>query len=115
MAEIVAYTSNMETNNGTKMTANLMVRARARAIRNAIGAHADSCAMKQNGNVIVRRTFFYRHGVDAAMFRDHVVGCLSKAYVNATVVDFGEHWAPFNGGARISRGSHWWVELKPAA
>lgn len=115
MAGLVAYTNNMETNNGTKMTANLMVRARARAIRNAIGYHADSCALKKNGNVIVRRTFFYRHGVDAAMFRDHVVGCLSKAYVNATVVDFGEHWAPFNGGARISRSSHWWVELKPAA
>jgi hypothetical protein len=106
----------METNNGTAMTAFTPTqRAATRAIRNALGTHVDSCASKQNGNVIVRRTFFYRHGVDAAMFRDHVVGCLTKADVKATVIDFGEHWAPFNGGARISRDSHWWVELKPAA
>ena len=111
----MAYTSNMETIKGTAMTANSPTRVAARAIRNAIGTHADSCALKKNGNVIVRRSFFYQHGCNAAMFRDHVVGCLSKAYVNATVVDFGEHWAPFKGGARISRGSHWWVELKPAA
>jgi hypothetical protein len=82
-----------------------------RQIRAALGTLVDSVGTKANGNVVVRRTFFYRHGVDAEMVKDSLVARIKKAGLELNVVDFGEHWAAFNGGARTSRDSHWWVEF----
>jgi len=38
---------------------------------------------------------------------------LVKKYLpNAEIIDSGDNWAPFKGGAPIQRQSHFWVEFK---
>jgi hypothetical protein len=65
---------------------------------------ADSYSVR-DGVFTVRRAFFYRHGFDADQFADRV----RQAFPNATIIDSGEVWKPFRGGASVKRGSHWYV------
>lgn len=65
----------------------------------------------KRGTIIVRRGFFYTNGCTAEIFRDGVVRRLAANGIEVNVVDFGEIWKPFRGGATTAQGSHWYVEL----
>ncbi len=54
-----------------------------------------------------RRGFFYRFGGSAEMYVEGV----KKAFPNATILDIGEQWTGFRGGAPLAKSSHWFVKF----
>lgn len=70
---------------------------------------ADSCSRKTlpDGTVAftVRRGFFYTNGRTAAHFAEIV----KIALPNVRIIDSGEVWRPFRGGASTAQQSHWFV------
>jgi len=36
---------------------------------------------------------------------------VKEIFPEATILDTGDHWAAFNGGASIRRSSHFWVQF----
>jgi len=58
--------------------------------------------------ITVRRGFFYTHG----MTSDDIVKKVKKAFPNAKILDQGEKWVAFRGGASVSNQSHWWVKFE---
>jgi hypothetical protein len=52
-----------------------------------------------------RLSFFYGMGRTA----QQLVGRVQRAYPAATIVESGEVWKPFRGGAPIAKQSHWYV------
>lgn len=82
-------------------------------VREALeGGFADQISRKKNGNILLRRGYFYTNGKTEEDFEKRVLAVLHKANVSSKVVDIGNNWAPFKGGASIARQSHWWVELE---
>lgn len=73
-------------------------------IREDMGIDAVSI---KGGVVTVRRAFFYTHGKTAA----NLVASVLAVYPTAQIIDSGESWKPFNGGAPVSKQSHWWVKF----
>jgi len=55
----------------------------------------------------VRRGFFYTHGKTSQDFVNDVL----TAFPEAKVVDSGEVWKPFRGGASVTASSHWFVKF----
>ena len=72
---------------------------------------ADSIHRQKDGTIIFRRGYFFRHGMTPESFRDGISTKLKKAGIDHTVVDYGDHWTPFNGGASLSRSSHFYVRI----
>jgi len=68
---------------------------------------AEMVSKKRNGNYIARWTYFYRMGKDSDTYKERV----QKRLPSAVVVDCGDHYANFNGGASIQNSSHFWVEF----
>ena len=68
-------------------------------------------ASKRSGVFTVRREFFYTHGKTAQDFADRVAAELQEAGYKIDVVDKGEKWAAFRGGASTANSSHWWVKF----
>tara|TARA_R110000772_G_scaffold120186_1_gene226379 strand:- start:1143 stop:1391 length:249 start_codon:yes stop_codon:yes gene_type:complete len=61
----------------------------------------------RNGVYTARRGFFYRHGKTS----QHIVDKITWPFPTATIIDHGEVWKAFNGGAPVSKQSHWWVKF----
>ena len=80
-------------------------------VKEVLSHSMDQVSKLKNGNIIVRKGYFYRNGLDQYKVRDSVVKKLQDAGFTATVVDCGDHWAAFNGGATVARSSHFYVEL----
>ena len=76
------------------------------------GGVADQVSRKKNGNILLRKGYFYTHGRNEEDFEKRVLAKLHEADISSKVVDLGNHWAAFKGGASIARQSHWWVELE---
>lgn len=82
-------------------------------VRGALeGGVADQVTRKKNGNILLRRGYFYTRGKTEEDFEKGVLAVLHEANVSSKVVDRGNHWAPFKGAASIANQSHWWVELE---
>ena len=64
---------------------------------------ADTLA-KRGGVYTARWGFFYRHGGTSEQHAGYV-----RALPGATVLEHGEVWKAFSGGAPLARQSHWWV------
>ena len=75
--------------------------------------NVDSVGKNKAGNIVVRRGYFYTFGKDAHYFKSEVCTKLNKAGIEYEVVDYGNHFTAFRGGASVKNQSHWWVELKP--
>lgn len=74
-------------------------------IKSKIGG-VDTISRK--GDVItVRREYFYRMGKTS----EDLVNKVKSAFPNATIVDSGDQWAPFRGGASVANSSHWYVKF----
>jgi hypothetical protein len=67
---------------------------------------ADEISRQKDGSIMFRDGYFYRHGRTADEFRDDVVAALTKANVNHSVVDFGDHFV-----APLARSSHFYVRV----
>lgn len=73
--------------------------------------HFDSIGVKKNGNIVVRRGYFYRNGMSSAKFADTITRLIAANNIPLEVADRGDQWRAFNGGASIANSSHFWVEL----
>jgi hypothetical protein len=73
---------------------------------------ADSIGKDRTGAWTFRRSFFYRHGMDAEQFAGQITAQLRAAGLEFTVEGNGEHYAAFRGGASVKQGTHWWVMVR---
>ena len=68
-----------------------------------------SDTISKKGNVITARWgFFYTHGCDENHKRAQVL----NTFPGCSIVDSGEVWKPFRGGATVAQGSHWYVKFE---
>ena len=73
-------------------------------------------SVSKRGDVFTaRKGFFYTNGCTADGFADLVNETIHKMFHNrkkAVIVDKGEVWKPFKGGAPVSQQSHWFVKFR---
>jgi hypothetical protein len=66
----------------------------------------DMVSLK-HGVFTARRTFFYTHGKTAQI----LVNAITDAFPTAEILESGEIWKPFRGGAPVAKQSHWFVKF----
>lgn len=82
---------------------------------------ADQLSLNtKDSNYTARLGFFYRHGGSAERFRESITTALtsmrdSGVLKSFAIVDSGEVYTAFKGGAPISKQSHWWVKFTAEA
>lgn len=83
-----------------------------RALKNA--GYVQAVGRKQNGDIVARRGFFYRNGKTSADFDQYVRNVLNQAGLEDKyyVVESGEVWKPFRGGATLANQSHWFSVVR---
>ena len=62
---------------------------------------------KRNGIFTVRKEFYYRHGMNSETLIDKI----KKVFPDVIIIDSGEIWKPFRGGASVANSSHWFVKF----
>lgn len=75
-------------------------------VREKLVGYVDTVSHK-GGVFTVRRGFFYTHGNTAAK----LANVIKTMIPTATIIDSGEVWKNFRGGASTRDGSHWWVKF----
>jgi len=68
--------------------------------------NADSISIRK-GIYTVRRGYFYSSGGSAEKFAARV----QAAFPNARILESGNHWTPFRGGAKLANSTHWFVKF----
>ena len=78
-------------------------------IKEKLGHMVDVVSFRQ-GVFTVKKGYFWGASKDGSELRDKVVGKIP----NIEVIDYGNHYHEFVGGARpgSSRDSYWWVKFK---
>ena len=75
--------------------------------------HPDTATTKHGGNLLFRWEFFYRHGQTPKGYVMKINTLLeSHGITDVKIIDDGEVWKPFNGGASTARSSHFYVEIE---
>ena len=74
--------------------------------------HPDTIGTKHGGNSLLRWGFFYTHGKTAKQYVAKVSAVLTARQIEHKVVDSGEVWKNFKGGASVAASSHFYVEVK---
>jgi hypothetical protein len=59
-----------------------------------------------------RKGYFYRHGRTAEDVFVNTLQRLSDQGFKVSNVEYGDHWAAFDGGAGVRKTSHWWMTCK---
>lgn len=72
----------------------------------------DSLSKNKAGNWVARKEFFYTNGRTADGYASTIYRDITNGKGNVVILDQGEVWKPFKGGAPVSKQSHWWVEFK---
>lgn len=80
-------------------------------LREVLGIDASEDLTKYRGVYTYRQGFFYRHGDNHFKVREKLSKALDKAGIAATILDSGEQWKAFRGGASLKQDSHWWVKF----
>ena len=70
----------------------------------------DTIGKNKAGNFIARRGYFYHHGMTPES-TESMAADVKTALPNAKIVNSGDHYAAFRGGASTAQGSHLWVEF----
>lgn len=86
--------------------------AKISEIRNVLGTVADSIGRRKDGAIVVRRSFFYRHGMDSNKFREVISQALVNANIPFSTIETDEIWKPFRGGASVAQNSHWLAVIR---
>jgi len=81
-------------------------------VRAALEYSVETVGKNKDGNIVVRKGFFYTHGASAESFAHVVRLKLRAAGLKAEVVESGEVWRPFRGGANTANSSHWFAVLR---
>lgn len=80
-------------------------------VKQALSHCADTVGRNKAGNIVVRKGYFYRNGMDVDRFENTIQGILVSHKIYAQVVNKGDVWRPFRGGASVAQQSHFYVEL----
>jgi len=80
-------------------------------VKEALEFTVDQVSKLKNGHIMVRKGYFYRGGMNADKLKNFVLTKLLENGIVANVIDYGDHWAAFIGGASVARQSHFYVEL----
>lgn len=72
----------------------------------------DTVSAKKTGEIVFRRGYFYRCNNSPEKFLERVAYHLKAGGIELTVVEIGDHWAPFRGGASMAKSSHFYVVIK---
>lgn len=80
-------------------------------VRDAMGGEADMVSRNADG-IVIRRGYFYRFGGSAEKFAEKVARKLESAGLNAIVLGYYDHWAPFRGGRGVAHNSHFAVVVR---
>jgi len=72
----------------------------------------DTMGTNKRGSLVLRWSFFYTMGRTAQWYVKAVTELLTKHGIPHTIVDSGEVWKAFRGGASVAQGSHFFVEVK---
>lgn len=75
-----------------------------KTVREAL--NPDTASVKA-GVFTIRTGFYYRHGYSSEAYAAKV----KAAFPNAVIVDHGEVWKAFSGGASTANQSHWWAKF----
>ena len=81
-------------------------------LREVLGIDNPEALTKYRGEYTYRVGFFYTFGQTHQLHRDNLVIRLSKAGIDAVILDSGEQWKAFRGGDTLKQGSHWWVKFQ---
>ena len=73
---------------------------------------ADSVGRKKDGTFVARQGYFYRAGKNAKGFCASVEADLKELGLNYEIIEIGDHWTPFRGGASLAQSSHFFVHFK---
>ena len=79
--------------------------------REAVRGFADTVGRNKKGNIVLRRVFFYTHGMTGRKFASGCVDMLAAIGIRTIIVSENEVWKPFRGGASVASGSHFYAEL----
>lgn len=77
-----------------------------KAVREALCGFADTVGKNKNGEIVVRRGFFYTHGMTSNEFAENCLHLIRKTGLEPTLVEHNEVWKPFRGGASTANSSH---------
>ncbi len=66
-----------------------------------------STASLRNGVFTIRKGFFYTGGYTEQM----LAAAVKKAFPTAVILESGEVWKSFRGGASVAAQSHWFVKF----
>jgi hypothetical protein len=64
------------------------------------------------GILIFRKGYFYRGDNSPEKFAANISRDAKALNVNIEILDKGDHWASFSGGASLAKSSHFWVEAR---
>ena len=77
-------------------------------IRERLEGRVAFSSLSRKGEVFtLRRGFFYTHGFTAEKYCEQV----KTVFPTAVIVDSGEIWKPFRGGAKVSAQSYFYVSF----
>lgn len=85
--------------------------ATVKQVKDALTHHVDTVGKQKDGSIVVRRGYFYRMGMDSDKFAADVQRLLDTALPGAKVVDKGDRWKPFRGGATTAQSSHFYAVI----
>ena len=80
-------------------------------VRPILEGYADTIGRNRAGNIVLRKGFFYTHGMDGHKFAQAAIARLAAQGIAAQVVEVDTVWKPFRGGATVSQGSHFLAVL----
>jgi hypothetical protein len=69
---------------------------------------ADMISKDRAGNIIFRRSYFYRTG-SLDVFVNRIQSELNALGLVAKLVDSGDHWAKFKGGKGVKANCHYYA------
>lgn len=81
-------------------------------VREILLDSVDSVGKNKDGNIVVRRGYFYRNGQDSGTFAENIKSRLIEGNLNVALVGCSDNWKPFRGGAPVAQQSHFAAEFK---
>ena len=86
-----------------------MAKTTLASIRHAV--NADMVSRLRNGNIMIRKGYFYRGKQDEYAVARTITKELKLHDIAVKVVRCGDHWATFKAGKGVIHNSHFYVEL----
>ena len=81
-------------------------------VREILGSSVESVGKNKEGNIVVRRGYFYRNGDSSAAFAERMKWLLLDGKLDAVLISHKDVWKPFKGGASVANQSHFAVEFR---